>query len=46
MSRRLKFALAALALVVSASAPLLGERVPLNKTEGPTAGYSWGMPLR
>ncbi len=44
MSRRMKFALAALALVVSASAPVLGDRVP--KTDGPTAGYSWGMPLR
>ncbi|MFI7026128.1 hypothetical protein [Micromonospora sp. NPDC049900] len=46
MSRRLKIALAALALVVGVSAPLLGERVPLNKYDGPTAGFSWGMPLR
>ncbi|QOC93346.1 hypothetical protein [Micromonospora craniellae] len=46
MSRRLKIALAALAFVVSAATPLHGERVPLNKKQRPTAGFSWGMPLR
>ncbi|WBB56657.1 hypothetical protein [Verrucosispora sp. WMMD573] len=46
MSRRIKIAFAALALVVGASAPIVHPRQPVNDVEDPAAGFSWGMPLR